>query len=79
MTPEIMAAEAVQAIQNGTAMMLVVPRPWRNRPKKFPRGELACVNSDGESVYIYNPLKVLAWLVANGLVKVQTSVAPSAI
>lgn len=30
-------------------------------PKGFPRGELACVNSEGHSVRHYPALRVLAW------------------
>jgi hypothetical protein len=77
MTPEQMAKDAALAIQGGTRMTLVLPRPWRNRPLKFPRGELLCENSNGCNVYSFDPLRVLAWLAANGLVKVETKVAPN--
>jgi hypothetical protein len=74
MTPEQMAKDAAAAIQAGTNMTLVLPRPWKNRPPKFPRGELLCENSNGQNVYSYDPIKVLAWLAAMGLVKVETKV-----
>lgn len=75
MTPEQMAKAAAEAIQAGANMTLVLPRQWRNRPPKFPRGELLCENSNGCNVYRFDPVKVLAWLASNGLVKVKTSVA----
>ena len=77
MTPEQIAKDAASAIQAGTWMTLVRGRGHK-MPPKFPRGELLCQNSDGRNVYRYNPVKVLAWLAANGLVRVETSVAPHA-
>jgi predicted ATP-grasp superfamily ATP-dependent carboligase len=74
MTPGEMAIAAAIAMQGGTRMTMVLPRPWRNRPPKFPRGELLCENSDGRNVYSFDPMRVLAWLAANGLVKVETKV-----
>lgn len=73
MTPEQMAKYAAEAIEAGTNMTMVLPRPWK-RPPKFPRGELLCENSDGRNVYSFDPLKILAWLAANGLVKVRVDV-----
>ena len=52
---------------------MVIPRPWRNRPPKFPRGELMCENFDGTNVVSYDPLKVMNWLISAGLIKVQAS------
>jgi hypothetical protein len=47
-------------------------------PPKFPRGELLCENHDGTRCYSYDPMRVLAWLSANGLVKVTaTSKVPN--
>ena len=42
-------------------------------PAKFPRGELLCENFDGSRCYAYNPLKVLAWLSAMGVVEVKVT------
>lgn len=72
-----MAKDAAEAIQAGTNMTIVLPRPWK-RPPKFPRGELLCENSDGRNVYSFDPLKILAWLAANGLVKVRVDVPSNA-
>ncbi len=74
MTPEDMARLAADAIQGGTDMTMVVPRPWKNRPPKFPRGELLCEQTKS-NVYSFDPVKVLAWLTANGFVKVETRVS----
>ncbi len=76
MTPEQMAIDAAGAMQAGTNMTLVLPRGSK-LPPKFPRGELLCVNSERDRVYSFDPVKVLAWLAANELVKVQTSIAPN--
>jgi len=52
---------------------LVVPRPWKDRPKGFPRGKLACVpDSDGKkAVYWFNADRVLDYLLKNKLVKME--------
>lgn len=70
MTPEHMAKEAAAASNAGQRMTLVRPKGSR-LPPKFPRGELLCENHDGSRVYSYDPLKVLAWLAASGLIKVK--------
>jgi hypothetical protein len=77
MTPEAMAADAAAAIAAGTNMTLVRGRGTK-MPPKFPRGELLCENFDGTRCYSYDPLKVLAWLSAMGLVKVIASAVPNA-
>jgi hypothetical protein len=64
---EQMEKEAAAAIQAGTLMTLMLPRRRRNMPRKFPQGELLCKNSDGWNVYTSDPVKVMAWLSANGL------------
>lgn len=76
MTPEQMAKEAAEAMQAGTKMTLIRQRGAKI-PPKFPRGELLCENFDGRNAYSYDPVKVLAWLAANGLVKVSAPVAPN--
>ena len=70
MSPEQMAKDAAVAIAAGTPMTLVLPSCFK-RPPKFPRGELLCVNAEREKVYSFDPIKVLAWLAANNLVKVE--------
>lgn len=76
MSPNEMAALATQAISAGTRMTMVLPRRWK-RPPKFPRGELLCENHDGQNVYSFDPLRVLAWLAANGLVDWRVMRAPT--
>lgn len=58
--------------------MTLVRRRGVKMPPKFPRGELLCENHDGTTCYSYDPLKVLAWLSAMGLVKVTATQAPNA-
>lgn len=72
MTPESMAADAVQAINANQRMSLVRPKGMK-MPPRFPRGELLCENHSGSRVYSYDPTRVLAWLAANGLVKVAAA------
>lgn len=76
MTPEAMAADAAGALAAGTRMTLV-RRCGVKMPPKFPRGELLCENHDGTKCYSYDPLRVLAWLSAMGLVKVTATTAPN--
>lgn len=68
MTPADMAIAALEAANAGTRMSMVFVK-GQKRPKGFPRGELLCENFDGRHVYTFDPLRVLAWLTANGLVK----------
>ena len=72
MTPEAMALDAAEALKDGTNMTLVRGRGVK-MPPKFPRGELLCVNFDGTRCYSYDPMRVLAWLSATGLVKVTAT------
>ena len=69
MTPEEMATTAASAIQDKTRLTMVVPRPWKNRPRKFPKGILLC-QQEKSNVYSFDPLNVIAWLASNGLIKV---------
>lgn len=64
-----MAIAAADALNAGT----YVPVPFK-RPPGFPRGELLCENSEGRRVYRYNPLRILAWLAANGSSKYRRRV-----
>jgi hypothetical protein len=68
MTPESLAKDATAALAAGTNITLVCERGVK-MPPKFPRGELLCENADGARCYSHDPLKVLAWLRAMGLVK----------
>lgn len=70
MTPAEMAKEAADALQAGQRMTLVRSSQTK-MPPNFPRGELLCENHDGTRCYSYDPLRVLAWMAASGLVKVQ--------
>lgn len=79
MTPESMAATCAAALSDGTGahcgVTLVLPEGWK-RPPKFPRGELLSEIESGGKVmraYSFDPLHVLAWLGANGLVKATAS------
>lgn len=78
MTPEAMAADAAGALAAGTNITLV-RRRGQKMPPKFPRGELLCESFDGTKCYSYDPLKVLAWLSAMGLVNVTATAAPNAV
>lgn len=69
MTPEQMASEAALALTAGQNMTLVRKRGMK-MPPKFPRGTLLCENHDGTNCYSYDPLRILAWLSATGLVKI---------
>lgn len=64
-----LTAQALAAYQAKQNLILVLPSPWKQRPRGFPRGELLCTNK-GSSVYSYDPMKVLGWLHKNGLIKV---------
>lgn len=63
-----MVIDALDAQSKGQQMTLVVPRPFKGRPKGFPRGELLC-EQPSSSVTSYDPEKILNWLEKNGLYK----------
>ena len=75
MSPEQMAKEAIAAIADKTRMSMVLPRPWKNKPPGFPRGELLCENHNGTNVWSFDPLRVITWLAANELIEVKLGVA----
>lgn len=77
MTPEQIAIDAAEAIQAGTKMTLVRRRGTK-MPPKFPRGELLGESHDGRNVYSYDPMRVMAWLSATGLVRVTETAVPNA-
>lgn len=68
---EELEQQAVNAINGGTQMTLVLPKPWKGRPRKFPKGKLMCENN-GSNVYSFDPEKVLVFLAANGLASKET-------
>jgi len=51
---------AKKCVRLGIDMAIEVPDPWE-RPKGFPRGRLACINSMGNQARYVNPKKVLAY------------------
>lgn len=72
MSPIELAAEAAQAMAGGHGMILVIPKG--SLPKTFPKGELLNEmrrNGVVERTYRFEPLRVLDWLVANGLVQYE--------
>lgn len=76
MLPEQMATDARGAIAAGTRMTMTLPRGATRRLPGFPRGELLCECHDGRNVYSYDPVRVLAWLMKNGLID-EGAQAPS--
>lgn len=69
MSPESMATDAAAALKCGTRVTFIRAKGVKP-PPKFPHGELLCENANGTRAYSYDPLRVLAWLHANGLVNV---------
>ena len=72
MTPLQMAVECSKAAAQGCGAVLVVPKG--GMPKGFPRGELLNERDRGgvvERPYRFDPNRVLAWLVRNGLIAVE--------
>jgi hypothetical protein len=65
-TPEQLARDAVDAAAHGQRMTLTKMR-GQKMPAGFPRGELLCDTEHGK-VYSFDPDKVIAWLVKNGLI-----------
>lgn len=61
-----MITEAEEALAANQRMSLTVPRPFKNKPKGFPRGDLLCEQPNC-NVISYEPRKILAWLKKNDL------------
>ena len=61
-----MVRDALDAKSKGQEMTLVVPRPFKGKPKGFPCGELLCEQTYS-NVNSYDPDKILNWLDKNGL------------
>ena len=72
MKPLEMAADAARALADGSGLILTIPKGAL--PHRFPRGELLNEmrrNGRVERTYRFDPSKVIAWLVGNGLVKMD--------
>lgn len=70
MRPIELAAEAARALAAGQGLLLTIPRG--GLPRTFPRGELLNEmrrNGVVERTYRFEPLRVIDWLAANGLVQ----------
>lgn len=53
--------ELRELAQQSDHVSLVVPRPWKDRPKGFPRGELLCEQPTGNVISVCSK-KLTAWL-----------------
>lgn len=49
---------------------VTTPKGWK-APPRFPRGELYQAKEDGRRIWSFPAMRVLAWMVANGMVKVK--------
>jgi hypothetical protein len=84
MNPQDMAAKCAEAVNFNashgfdveTAQLLVVtPKGWK-APPKFPRGQIAQWKEDGSRLRYFPAFRVLAWLAANDLAKVELKSLP---
>jgi hypothetical protein len=66
MDPHTMILDAEEAIKQKRNMTMVVPRPFKGKPKGFPSGELLAEQLKS-NVNSYDPRKILDWLKNNGL------------
>ena len=74
MTPLQMAAAAAQALASPGTLGVSLTVRRGGLPKTFPRGELLNSMKRGghtESTYSFDPHKVIAWLLKNGLVEME--------
>lgn len=74
MTPLEMAAIAANALATPGNLGMVLTIKKGSMPKGFPRGELLNEmrrNGDIERTYNFDPAKVIAWLIKNGLVEME--------
>lgn len=70
MNPQELAKMAVEAASEKSRMTLVLPRPWKDRPKGFPRG-LLLQERGNTNVYSFDPKKILLWMAKNNLISVN--------
>ena len=74
-TAEQIAADARVALAFRQRITIVQPKPWRDKPKGWPCGELLSVTAQGGlAAYTYDPAKILDYLEGNGLVGVAPRV-----
>jgi hypothetical protein len=66
MNVETMIKSAEEALKINGTLTLQTPRPFKNKPKGFPRGCLLCSHEDSDT-RSYDPKKILAFLDKNGL------------
>ncbi len=74
MTPLEMAAVAARAIAEPGTLGVVMTLRKGGMPRGFPRGELLNEMQRGgvvERTYSFDPAKVIAWLLKNGLVEME--------
>jgi len=74
MTPLEMAANAARALAESGTVGVVMTIAEGGMPRGFPRGELLNeMERDGivERTYHFNPEKVIAWLIRNGLIEME--------
>lgn len=55
-----------QMADESDRVSLVLPRPWKGRPKDFPRGELLCEQPTSNVVSIKST-NLIKWLDKHGL------------
>jgi hypothetical protein len=74
-----LAVQCVNSINGSTvigskmedaSILVVTPKGWK-APPKFPRGSIVQWKEDGSRIRYLPAMKVLAWLAAQGLVKVD--------
>ena len=74
MTPLEMAAAAAQAMATPGTLGVSLTVPRGGLPRNFPRGELLnemLRNGRVERTYSFDPARVIAWLIRNGLVEME--------
>ena len=77
MTPLQMAAAAAQAMASPGVFGVLLTIRKGGMPRGFPRGELLNEMDRGgvvERTYSFDPSRVIAWLLKNGLVEMERSV-----
>lgn len=74
MSPLELAATAARALAEPGAVGVVLTMPKGGLPRGFPRGEMLNEVARGgivERTYHFDPSKVIAWLLRNGLVEME--------
>lgn len=74
MKPLEMAATAARALAEPGTLGVVLTVPKGGMPRGFPRGELLNEMERGgrvERTYSFDPDRVIAWLIRNGLVEME--------